>query len=174
MKKNFPFLSILAALALVAGSCHNVNPRRTAASNASAAAQTVEQNKAIVLQLYAALNDTNWVVARGLVDSGFQHHYVKDTGFGVTSWSGFERGYRASQQAFPDWKLRPVTVVAEGEYVSVLLVGQGTQRGDFAGIAATNRKAGAPIMLLHQLRNGKIIADWEVMNVASFVEQLKK
>ena len=79
-----------------------------------------------------------------------------------------------SQKAFPDWKLKPVNVVAEGEYVSVLLTGKGTQLGEFAGIPATNVKAIAPIMLLHQIKGGKIIADWEIMNSSAFLKQLKK
>jgi len=134
----------------------------------------LQNNKALVLKLYQALNDTNWTVAKTLIDQDFKHHFVKDTGFGVTSWSGFEKGYRMSQKAFPDWKLTAINVVAEGDYVSVLLNGNGTHRGEFAGIPATNTKAGAPIMLLHQIKDGKIIADWEIMNASSFLEQLRK
>lgn len=134
----------------------------------------LQNNKALVLKLYQALNDTNWAVAKTLVDQDFKHYFVKDTGFGVTSWSGFEKGYRMSQKAFPDWKLTVINIVAEGEYVSVLLTGQGTHLNDYTGIPATNIKAGAPIMLLHQLKDGKIIADWEIMNTSSFLGQLKR
>ncbi|RYZ17122.1 MAG: hypothetical protein EOO16_24685 [Chitinophagaceae bacterium] len=130
--------------------------------------------KELVLQLYQALNDTNWALARTFVSEDFQHHYIKDTGFAPVPWSDFEKGYRMSKKAFPDWKLTPVRVVAEGDYVSVLLRGEGTHTGDFAGIPATHVKATAPIMLLHQVANGKIVADWEVSNTGLFVKQLKK
>ena len=134
----------------------------------------LEANKTLVLKLYSALNDTNWTDAKKLIDPNFKHHYVKDSAFGVTNWNGFEKGFRMSQKAFPDWKLTPSQVVAQGEYVSVLLFGQGTHRGEFAGIPPTNRKVGAPIMLLHQIKEGKIVADWEIMNTSSFLEQLRK
>jgi len=134
----------------------------------------LENNKAVVLKLYQALNDTNWKLAATLVDKDFKHHYLKDTGFSFTPWSGFEEGYRASQKGFPDWKLTPITVVAEGEYVSVLLRGEGTHLGKFAGIPPTKVRAIAPIMLLHQIKNGKIVADWELSNTSSFLNQLKK
>ncbi|MDB5203702.1 MAG: hypothetical protein JWQ27_3111 [Ferruginibacter sp.] len=157
-------------------SCYHANQKgNTAVDQATAVSGTqLQANKALVLKLYDALNDSNFTLAKTFVDPSFTHHYVKDSGFGHTTWAGFEKGYRMSLKAFPDWKLSPGTIVAEGEYVSVLLSGKGTQQGEFAGIPATNIKAGAPIMLLHQIRDGKITADWEIMNTASFLEQIKK
>ena len=64
--------------------------------------------------------------------------------------------------------------VAEGAYISVLSKGDGTHRGDFVDVPATNMNTNAPIMLLHQVKDGKIIADWEIMNAGAFLEQLKK
>jgi len=178
MKIRYGLSSFAIAFCLLMVSCNNVGQKKTAAAGTLAQDSGIQvqlqHNKALVLKLYQALNDTDWTVAETLVDQDFKHHYVKDTGFGSTSWTGFEKGYRMSQKAFPDWRLTPINVVAEGEYVSVLLSGQGTHRGEFAGIPSTNKKAGAPIMLLHQIKNGKIIADWEIMNTSSFLEQLKK
>jgi len=147
---------------------------RNAATAKSNELKKLEENKALVRKLYQALNDTNWKLARSLVSNDFKHHYVKDTGFGVLPWVGFEKGYRMSLTAFPDWKLSVKNMVAEGDYVSVLLTGSGTHLADFANIPATNKRAGAPIMLLHQIDNGKVVADWEIMNTGSFMDQLKK
>lgn len=178
MKISYRIRSAAIAVCIFMLSCNNVSSKRTTnadtLSRNSGIQLELQNNKALVLKLYQALNDTNWTVAKTLIDQDFKHHFVKDTGFGVTSWDGFEKGYRMSQKAFPDWKLTAINVVAEGEYVSVLLSGQGTHRGDFAGVPATNRKTGAPIMLLHKIKDGKIVADWEIMSTSSFLEQLKK
>ena len=158
-------------------SCGNVSPEKTSGTNAlqdTSMQRQLQENKKLVLALYQSLNDTNWSAAKMLVDKDFKHHFVKDTGFGVTSWNGFEEGYRMSQKAFPDWKLAPVNVVAEGDYVTVLVMGNGTHQGEFAGLPATNKKVAAPIMVLHQIKNGKIVADWEIMNPNAFLGQLKK
>ena len=134
----------------------------------------IDENKALVLKFYQALSDTDWRLAYTLINKAYEHHYVADTGFASVGWKDFEKGYRASLKAFPDWKLTPLKVVADGEYVSVLLVGKGTHLGDFAGITATKIKASAPIMILHQVKDGKLIADWEIMNTGLFIKQLMK
>jgi len=158
-------------------SCQSTNQstsnNKTITSRESNEQIKLEENKALVTKLYQALNDTNWNLARSFVSNDFRHHYVKDTGFGVLPWAGFEKGYRMSLTAFPDWKLSVINMVAEGNYVSVLLTGSGTHLAEFAGIAATKKRAGAPIMLLHQIENGRIVADWEIMNTGSFMNQLK-
>jgi len=178
MKIKYGIKSFPIVFCILMYSCGNADPKETTKSDIlsrdSSIQTQLQKNKEIVLKLYQSLNDTNWTVAKTLIDKDFEHHFVKDTGFGVTSWSGFEKGYRMSQKAFPDWIVNVINVVAEGEYVSVLLSGQGTHRGEFAGVPATNRKAGVPIMLLHQLRDGKIIADWEIVNTSAFLEQLKR
>jgi predicted ester cyclase len=164
----FCWLSILA--------CNNYASKKTVTdvSQNWVSNKQLEGNKAVVLLLYQALNDTNWAMAKTLVNKDYKHYFVKDTGFASIPWSGFEKGYRMSQNAFPDWKLTPLAMIAEGDYVSVLLKGEGTHLGSFAGIPATKLKASAPIMLLHQVKDGKIIADWEVMNSSAFLDQLKK
>lgn len=171
-----PFFAIVSCILMV--SCNNTNPKRTnntdTLSQDSEIPKTPQKNKALVLNLYQALNDTNWTVAKSCIHQDFKHHFVKDSAFGETTWAGFEKGYRMSHTAFPDWKLTVINVVAEGDYVAVLLNGQGTHQREFAGLPATYRKAGAPIMLLHKIKDGKIIEDWEIMNTSSFVEQLKK
>jgi predicted ester cyclase len=178
IRYRYGLKSFVIAFCILVLSCGTVNTKGTTTANILSPdpgmQMQLQNNKALVLKLYQALNDTNWTVAKTLIHPDFKHHFVKDSGFGVTSWSGFEKGYRMSQKAFPDWKLTAINVVAEGDYVSVLLNGQGTHRGEFVGIPATNKKAGAPVMLLHQIKDGKIIADWEIMNTSSFLEQLKK
>ena len=171
--RSFFIIAICMLLAACKTTSRSVSPHAGVAA-ASFNQQQLENNKSVVLKLYQALNDANFPLAQSLVATDFKHHYVKDTGFAAMSWAGFLKGYSMSQKAFPDWKLQTITMIAEGDFVSVLLSGTGTHLAEFAGIPATNVRASAPIMLLHQLKNGKIVADWEIMNSAAFLEQLRK
>jgi predicted ester cyclase len=172
IRKAFPALALAVICCCVLFACNDRGDEKTNVK-VSLAVTSIEANKALVLKFYQALNDTNWALAGSMVDPAYKHYYVSDTGFASLPWSGFEQGYRSSLKAFPDWKLAPVKLVAEGDQVSVLLKAAGTHLGSFAGISPTRRKASAPVMLLHQLRNGKLIADWEVMNPGAFMSQLK-
>ena len=172
-------LVIVTFCCLLIFSCNNTNSRKDKKVNENAYMnldnqKLIESNKALVHKLYKSMNESNWAVAKTLVDKDYRHYYLKDTAFASIPWSGFEEGNRMSRKGFPDWSLTPIKVIAEGEYVSVLLQGHGTHRGEFAGIPATNIKASAPIMVIHQIRNGKIIADWEMSNTDLFLKQLKK
>ena len=158
-------------LSLFLVSCYSA---RTPETEISDKEKILHENKMVVKKLYTAINESNWNVAKTLVDKDFKHYYVKDTAFAAMDWNGFERGNQMARKAFPDWQLNVLIIVAEGEYVSVLLKGQGTHLGAFAGIQPTNINASAPIMMLHQIKNGKIIADWEVANMDLFLKQLEK
>jgi len=158
-------------------SCYNPGPNTVVKQSVPGTVgkdKLLEENKALVRKFYEALSDTNWSLAKTLVHKDYKHYFVKDTGFASISWNGFEQGYKASHNAFPYWKLTPFKIIAEGDFVSVLLNAEGTHLGNFAGIAATNVKARAPIMLLHEIKEGKLVADWEIMNTALFLKQLKK
>ena len=76
-----------------------------------------DSNKALVVRFYAALNDTNWTLAKTMVAEDYRHYFVSDTGFAFIPWMGFERGYRKSLDAFPDWKLTPIKIIAEDNNV---------------------------------------------------------
>lgn len=164
----------LSLLIIVASSCSSKMVTNNRDHERTVTKSAIEENKALILNFYKALNEFDFLLAQTMTAPGYKHYYVKDSGFGFLPWKGFEQGFKYSLKAFPDWKLTPITMVAEGEYVFVLLKGEGTHLGSFAGIEATNVKAGTPIMLLHQVREHKLIADWEMVNTNSFLEQLKK
>jgi predicted ester cyclase len=180
MKNRYSLRSIVVTTSIslfLTLSCYNPGPNKVAKQSVPGTVdkeKLLRENKALVIKFYEALNDTNWSLAKTLIDKDYKHYFVKDTGFVFTSWNGFEQGYKKSHTAFPDWKLTPFKIIAEGDYVSVLLRAEGTHLGNFAGIPATKVKARAPIMLLHEIKEGKLIADWEIMNTALFLKQLKE
>ena len=152
-------VALLVALALGGGACASGR-----GGGAPAGPAHLEANKALVRRFYAALSAGDYAAADSLVAPGYRHYVVGDTGFRAIDWAAFKAGNAGARQAFPDWTLTPELLVAEGEYVVALVAGRGTHRGDFVGIPATGRTTRLPIALVHQLRDGRLVADWEVAN----------
>lgn len=155
-------------LAMVA--CARV-PR--AAQPAGALSPALEANKAVVRRFYAALNAGDYAAADALVSADYRHYVVTDTGFRAISWAAFKAGNQGARSAFPDWTLGTDLLIADGEYVAALVTGRGTHRGDFAGIRATGRSVRVPIAVIHQVRAGRLVADWEVANTEPSMSVLR-
>lgn len=163
--------ALLAMLVLTAGACASRHPR--AAADAVTSRTGLEANKALVQRFYAALNAGAYAAADSLVAPGYRHYVVSDTGFRAIDWAAFKAGNAGARRAFPDWTITPQLLVAEGEYVVALVAGHGTHRGDFAGIPATGRTTRVPVALVHQVRDGLLVADWEVANTEPAMRALR-
>jgi predicted ester cyclase len=129
-------------------------------------------NRELVLAFHAALNRSDFAAAERLLDPGYRHHAVSAEGFKTLTWEQFKRGNTAVRTAFPDWTNTPLHVVAEGDHVSVLLLGTGTHRGSLAGEPVSGRKVTLPIALTHEVRNGRLVADWEVVDTGPLMRSL--
>jgi len=91
----------------------------------------------------------------------------------VIGWDGFKRGNQHLRSAFPDWNNQIVQTIAEGDNVVVVLEGKGTHKGSIAGEAASGRSATLPIVIIHQICRGRLVADWEMVDVAPLMAALK-
>lgn len=130
-------------------------------------------NKALVRRFHEALNHQDWRTADSLVSRAYRHYVTGTTGFRAIAWDAVKRGNRRLRSAFPDWRNSVRQSIAEGDKVAVILEGSGTHRGSIAGEAATGRTATLPIMVVHQICRGKLVADWEIVDVAPLMESLK-
>ncbi|RYZ29147.1 MAG: hypothetical protein EOO10_07225 [Chitinophagaceae bacterium] len=173
LSSRFCVLLFCLGYCLFVGACSTHSSQSVVNNKVATDSRLELDNKEIIKSFYKALNDTNWQKLKTLVSDDYRHYYAKDTGFNSISWQSAERGFKGVRSAFADWRLTPIKMIAEGDYVSVLLIGGGTHTGSFAGIAATGKVVKAPAMTIHQLKDGKIIADWELLDNGAFLEQLK-
>lgn len=74
--------------------------------------------------------------------------------------------------AFPDLTFSIEDMIAEKEEVVVHWTGHGTQRGQFLGVPATNRKASVSGTSIFRFKNGKIVEQWSDWNLLTLLEQL--
>jgi steroid delta-isomerase-like uncharacterized protein len=135
------------------------------------AEKTLAENKAIVLRSENELwTKGNLAAADELYSPDFVCHFVVGP-----EWKGVEgiRSEVASHRtSFPDWREKVDDVVAEGDRVVIRFTSTGTQRGEFQGIAPTNRKVKIQEMAIFRLAHGKIVEQWGMPDVRGLLEQL--
>jgi steroid delta-isomerase-like uncharacterized protein len=85
---------------------------------------------------------------------------------------GFKQNVAAVRAAFPDFHMRIVDQVAEGDRVVTRYVTTGTQEGELAGIPPTGRRVEVAGMGIDYFRGGKIRESWEYYDVLSLMQQL--
>lgn len=62
--------------------------------------------------------------------------------------------------------------VAEADLVVSYITGRGVHEGALFGIPATNKSVETDGIVIHRVRNGKIVENWSVTDVAGILQQL--
>ena len=62
-------------------------------------------------------------------------------------------------KGFPDLALRIEKTLVQGDNVAIRAIGTGTHKGEFMGIAPTNKRTQTGIVSIVTIRNGKIVED---------------
>jgi len=130
-----------------------------------------ETNKALVLRLIdeAQSNGRLEVVDELLADDFVDHTPlpgVPPTRDGVKMLFGYLRS------AFPDLQVHVQEQIAEGEKVATRKVFQGTHRGEFLGVAPTERTISFEVIDILTFRAGKIAEHRVILDQADLQRQL--
>ncbi len=105
------------------------------------------------------------VVAPGCVDND----PAPDQGLGP---EGFKTFFTAMRTAFPDLKVEPQTMVAEGDQVAFAYTITGTHKGDFNGIAPTGKPIEVRGMQIGRFEDGKMVERWGSSDELGILKQL--
>ena len=105
------------------------------------------------------------VVAQGCVDND----PAPDQGPGPEGFKTFFTGMRA---AFPDLKVEPQTLVAEGDQVAFAYEITGTHDGDFNGVAATGNPIKVRGMQIGRFEDGKMVERWGSSDELGILKQI--
>jgi steroid delta-isomerase-like uncharacterized protein len=127
-----------------------------------------EANKALVRAFFEAANRYDFNAFDDLVAEGYDDH-MKGASIGRDALKAYFKGYRP---VFPDLKIEIITMVAEGDLVSVHNRITGTHSGSFAGIAPTGRLVTAEAMQIYRIADGRLAEHWEVADVAGMLAQI--
>ena len=131
---------------------------------------SVEENKALVRRLVEAWNTRNWGVLDELMVPDCVDHYAP------AGQKPGREGYREAEinvtNAFPDIKFTIEDMIAEGDKVAVRLTFSGTHRGEFMGIAPTNKRVTVPEISIWRIVSGKFVEEWGFSDRLGVVQQL--
>jgi steroid delta-isomerase-like uncharacterized protein len=117
-----------------------------------------------------AWNRRDWARWREL----FHPQYTYTGGDGQVQ-KGPEAGMAVGQMfatAFPDGKIDVQKITVTGDTAIVEFTGRGTHTGDLMGIAPTGRQISIPVCDILEIRDGKIMAEREYMDMMHVMQQL--
>jgi len=128
-----------------------------------------DKNKAVVRRVFTdILSQGKFEVAAEIYAKDYvNHETTKDLGFDESE--AVDHGWRA---AFPDLELTIEREIAEGDFVTVLWRGRGTNTGSGNGLAATGKKAEGRGISIFRVADGKIKEEWTETSQLLILRQL--
>lgn len=120
---------------------------------------TLEQNKEIVRRYWAEVWRAGGDAA---VDDLLAADEVHHWGFGddTVGTDAFAERLRGFLAAFPDLRIEPERLIAEGDQVVSRWIASGTHEGDFFGIAPTGRQVTWTGIQIFRIECGRIAESW--------------
>jgi predicted ester cyclase len=123
-------------------------------------AETAEKRKAVARRVFEEIfNQGKFEVADQIYAKDFVNH-------GVT------RDLKSRRAAFPDLKTQVDKVLVDGEFVTVLWSGEGTNTGEGNGLPATGKKLKGSGITIWRISGGKIREEWSEFDQLRILQQL--
>jgi steroid delta-isomerase-like uncharacterized protein len=133
------------------------------------AANHQEKNKAVAKRVFTEIfNQNKFEVADEIYAKDFVNHGVHQD-VGLKEDQDAARGWK---QAFPDLLMTVDKMVAEGDLVTVLWSGRGTNTGTGNGIPATSKKIEGRGITIWRIVDGKIREEWSEFDQLRLMQQL--
>ena len=124
----------------------------------------------IAREYLESFNKRDWDRIRSLFAPGYSY-----TGGDGEKQQGPEAGMAVVQMwasAISDARIDIRNIHVAGDTAIVEFVGSGTHDGDLMGIAATGRKISMPVCMVVDIKDGKVQAEREYMDMAHMMQQL--
>lgn len=140
-----------------------------AALSVPAAAGSLEQNKAVARRVFDEIfNQGKFEAAAEIYAPDFVNRGPRRS-LGLKEDQDAARGWR---QAFPDLKVTVEKLVAEGDLVTVLWVGRGTNTAAGNGLPATGKPVELRGITIWRIAGGRIREEWSAFDRLSMMQQL--
>lgn len=131
---------------------------------------SLEENKAIVRRLIEAINKRYLTSLGDLISEDFFYHAQPDN---IQGLDVVKQVIRDEVKGFPDLHVTINDMIAEGDKVWVRLEQRGTHRGEFRGLAPTDRsKIKYASVDIWRIANGKIVEGWGVYDFLDYYKEL--
>ena len=131
-----------------------------------------EQNKALIVQFVEELFNRGNM---GIVGEIFAPDFIEREQLPPGIPNGRE-GVKVLttmlRSAFPDFKATIDDILAEGDKVVIRMTWSGTQKGEFMGVPATDKRVSFGVIDIIRITNGKLVEHWGQMDSMSLMQQL--
>ncbi|HEV8611363.1 MAG TPA: ester cyclase [Thermoanaerobaculia bacterium] len=133
------------------------------------AAESVEKRKAVARRVFDEIfNQGKFEVADEIYAKDFVNHGLTRD-IGLKEDQDAARGWRA---AFPDLKMKVDKTLVDGEFVTVIWSGEGTNTGEGNGLPATGKKLKGRGITIWRISGGKIREEWSEFDQLQILQQL--
>jgi steroid delta-isomerase-like uncharacterized protein len=134
-----------------------------------AAAETAEKRKAVARRVFEEIfNKGRFEVADQIYAKDFVNHGVTRE-IGLKEDQDAARGWRS---AFPDLRTQVDKMLVDGEFVTVLWSGEGTNTGEGNGLPATGKKLKGRGITIWRISGGRIREEWSEFDQLRILQQL--
>ncbi|HMA17003.1 MAG TPA: ester cyclase [Thermoanaerobaculia bacterium] len=139
------------------------------ALSSSLSAESTESRKSVARRVFEEIfNQGKFEVADEIYARDFVNHgATRDIGLKEDQEAA--RGWRS---AFPDLRMTVEKALAEGEFVTVLWSGEGTNTGEGNGLPATGKKLKGRGITIWRISGGKIREEWSEFDQMRIMQQL--
>lgn len=128
-----------------------------------------EQNKALAKRAFnELLSGGRFELAEQLYAKDFVNHGVHRD----ITLEEDQAALKGWHQAFPDVKIVPAKVMAEGDLVTIYWIASGTNTGTGNGLPATGKKVEQAGITIWRIVDGKIKEEWSAFDQLSMMQQL--
>lgn len=127
-------------------------------------------NKEIALNVSRAIMNGEWETVETLLADDFQYIGDGNPAINKQQYIGFMRYALCAGMTEMDMKF--LRVVGEGEMVAVDYTNAMTHSGPFYGVPATGKRVLGTGQFMRQVKNGKVVAEWQTTNALGLMQQL--
>lgn len=138
-------------------------------SSARLIAEIPGGNKARVRSYVDRINARDYSALDDIIARSFDQHTFMPMAGGSQGLKDF---YKEFSKAFPDFRFTLDDVIAEGDIVSVRMTARYTHKGEFMGIAPTNRAVTVIKFDWFRFAGGKCVAHWDAADRLGLLQQL--
>ena len=133
---------------------------------------STEQNKAVIRRFIEAWNNRRPEEFDALIAPDVVRHCQATPALEVHNLDQLKEFLRLDTAVFPDSKQTLVHLVAEGDFVGVWAIYEGTQRGPMGPLPASGKKTRFDFGGVFRMANGKIAEWWITWDNMTILQQL--
>ena len=129
-------------------------------------------NKATLRRFFESIDRQDIAALDRTVSANYVDHNPLPMPGLVPGLEGLKQAFGAFAAAFPDSTHTIEDLIAEDDKIVVRVVGRGTHRGEFMGVAPSGRQVTMEGIAIYRFENGKIAEKWGQQDRLSVMRQL--